>query len=896
MNFVGPTSNPCYLFPFPPVMCDFLHAAISEAIRECGPREAYARLVKANDALILSPDLDIGRRIVTERTAIHAALVAHWAEAEHREFGYDRPFAVAALGGTGRWEMTPCSDTDLALLFDDAIEGNAFRIRLQSQTLHTGEFEERYGFRVGFQPFQLEDMARLAGKQLNAFIDLEPVYDPDGLTARFRERIRATFDPFEHFLEVSRFGRDRTKAVPGPDHERLDRFDIKVEGLRTFLSGIWTLAIEDFRPSREVYRDLEDPRDLEAYEFLLRMRAFIHLRRGTRKPERPDGTHPEDQLEFADFLSFEELLHGNPSPQEIREFNRDVRQRLLGARRRVITFARGVIGRELQNGRGRRAGHPVVVGPGGLRHTGVHAGLTARERSSAALGLLLMSQRYGVPINPAELEGAFDGAGDWLEPVPELTALFYETRGSLAESLEFLSKVEGAEERLFPGYDRFASSVEARVLAEREWCRGALARRKLETLRKHVEEGNARIAASASPDRLIEEEQGLNPVLEAGLLDEDHLAAVKLALQTKRLPVTEEDLQAREDASLPDEERYESGFSRIPLRDYFRPLEEKAEFPEEAVRTAEFLVANRRAFKQLANNGFNDAAKVERFARLCGGNLQRLRALFVFTCADRAEWENAVAHPSRWFNIRELYLKSVRGFGAGPVALPASALRADGYGKEETAVLEDFGEDFFSGMYRKQARRFGAHLVAMARNEGPAAKAAIVRDGTVTILGVAAADFPGLAACITGALWHRKISLTQANLFSAMNQGLALDFFHLAPANLPPPEDLTRCVEAAVQGRFHIGPEDEALLVPLDGQWILEQTRPGQYRLRHETPRDVPGLVYALCYKVFRHLGANIHGLKSQVAHGRSFISIYLSLAKGMGEERARIILGRELS
>ena len=37
--------------------------------------------------------------LAAERTAIYTALVASWAQREQHTFGYDRPFAVVALGG-----------------------------------------------------------------------------------------------------------------------------------------------------------------------------------------------------------------------------------------------------------------------------------------------------------------------------------------------------------------------------------------------------------------------------------------------------------------------------------------------------------------------------------------------------------------------------------------------------------------------------------------------------------------------------------------------------------------------------------------------------------------------------------------------------------------------------
>jgi len=99
---------------------------IGAAILEFGPLEAYQRLIASSDAQIRTPLLDNGREIVARRTAIHTGLAAHWVDLQRETYGYQRPFALVALGGTGRGEMTPCSDTDFALLFEEPTKGNEF--------------------------------------------------------------------------------------------------------------------------------------------------------------------------------------------------------------------------------------------------------------------------------------------------------------------------------------------------------------------------------------------------------------------------------------------------------------------------------------------------------------------------------------------------------------------------------------------------------------------------------------------------------------------------------------------------------------------------------------------------------------------------------------------------
>jgi hypothetical protein len=855
-----------------------LETRLREALATLSPAEVYRRFIAENDALIRQSDLENGREIVTARTLIHSFLVRHWAETQQRRFGYEKPFAVVALGGTGRAEVTPCSDLDFAFLFDDAVDrSNAFLLELQRQMLNTDEFLETYGFRFEPLPFNLDDPPRLAEKQLNSFLDLRSIYDPSGLGPRFRELIRATYDPFEHFLHVRGFWIDRWEKAAG-EAERLDRFDIKNDALRLFLAGIWTRAGRDFRHSHEEYARLEDARDLGAYYFLLRIRCFVHSRKKGRRSRAPGGDHPEDLFEFEDFTSFGELL-GQEADEVVRfEFANTVRARLLSARRRVARFARFAIAAELTPGRPVGPQSPIACRVAGLAHAPLQGPVTDVARSRAALSLLLASQRYRVPIDPAELQSTFRDPGDWLEPVAELSALFYERRGSLADSLAFLSQFDGALERVFPGQSRFETSIDERVSEERTWMRGALERRKHLRLEEFVREGQEALARAISTERATNLADGVDPRIEAALLGPDQLAAVKLALKTKRLPLTREDTELRNDNRRPIHERFSSGHSDRALEVYYERLRNEAEFSEETVRLARFLVGNRRAFKARAEAGLNDRLQVEEFATQCRDE-QWLRALYVFTCADRSEWECREKDPARWFSTDELYTKTMQFFRPG--VDPTQHLKSAGFSAEELAILKDFGPDFYGGVYRPHAITFGSHLLRLANGgESAPPKASLVRAGTSRIVGVAARDFRGLAACITGELWHQHGSLLQAHLFSAMNHGLVLDFFHVAQlSDKGSGTDLLRGIERAIRERRHILDSDEVNLPLLEpGRTTLKEWRNGLFLLRHETSRDTAGLVYALAYKVFRHLEGNIFGLQARSTRDGAFVSIYFGL------------------
>jgi len=168
---------------------------------------------------------------------------------------------------------------------------------------------------------------------------------------------------------------------------------------------------------------------------------------------------------------------------------------------------------------------------------------------------------------------------------------------------------------------------------------------------------------------------------------------------------------------------------------------------------------------------------------------------------------------------------------------------------------------------------------------------AVLREGTAIIVGVAARDYRGLAAVISGALWRHRCDIRQAHLFSAMHHGLAFDFFHLAPPEQALPTGLAKSIEEAIRKRLHIADEDEAGLLRVAGHISLREWHPGQYCLRFKTIQDRSGLVYALSYKVFRHLRGNIFGLAVGTGRGNAYITIYLSLPADLSFEQAQVIV-----
>ncbi|MCB1127431.1 MAG: hypothetical protein KDM81_13125, partial [Verrucomicrobiae bacterium] len=651
----------------------------------------------------------------------------------------------------------------------------------------------------------------------------------------------------------------------------------------------WTLAGKGFCHSHEIYRNLDDARDLEAYYFLLRIRMFIHSRQRRAPRAGAGGNHPEDVLGFEDFDAFGELLGPTVDERARFDFANEVRRGVISARRRVASYAKGVIEQELKNGREIRPHSPIVCGLGGLSHRTSYYCQTHHERSRAALALVLAAQRYDLPIDATELQATFRNAGDWLVRVPELAELFYETRGSLAKSFAFLSQVDGAEDCLFPGYARFESSFDERVHLERRSLRSALERNKTAALEGFVQEGQQRLAGAIASERPVATTQHELAAQEAALLDADQLAAIKLALKTKRLPVTTQDEVALGDPSREFYDRFSTGLSGIPLSRYYRPFQTEAGFRPETLELVEFLIANHRLFKQCAQAGLSAEREVAKLIQVCGDE-PKLRCLFVFACADRAEWNAEATDPGRWMITRELYQKAIAWFKPAPD--PAQSLRAAGFSPDQVTILEDLGKDFFDGAYRPFARRFGAHLARLGEEEEfGEPRAILLSAGVAPLVGVAARDYPGLAATISGEFARHGIELRQAHFFSAARYRLALDFFHPALDGPPLPSGLLKSIEDAIRQRLHISATDEAALPGLKGKRTLEAWHPGLYRLQFETGEDHKGLLYVLACKVHRHLRANIFGLTAHGARGRAFISVYHDLPEGMTlEEATRIV------
>ena len=236
------------------------------------------------------------------------------------------------------------------------------------------------------------------------------------------------------------------------------------------------------------------------------------------------------------------------------------------------------------------------------------------------------------------------------------------------------------------------------------------------------------------------------------------------------------------------------------------------------------------------------------------------------------------------------YIKALAHFVPSITLDANKTLNAAGYGAREREILGDFGRDYFSGLYVRHTNQFASHLLRLVDEPEAGPKVELVRDRDCILLGVAARDFRGLAACIAGALYRHHVSLSQAHLFSATKYGLALDFLHLA-ADQPLPRDLASVVREAVQQHLHIGDIDAASLPTLQGTTQLQAGPGNGCCLRHETTHPAPGLLYAITCKVYHQLGGSIHGLSAYTSKGNSYVTVHLTLPTDLPLHEAQFLV-----
>ncbi|MCH7227950.1 hypothetical protein [Haloferula sp. A504] len=69
------------------------------------------------------------------------------------------------------------------------------------------------------------------------------------------------------------------------------------------------------------------------------------------------------------------------------------------------------------------------------------------------------------------------------------------------------------------------------------------------------------------------------------------------------------------------------------------------------------------------------------------------------------------------------------------------------------------------------------------------------------------------------------------------------------------------------------------------------ESRPAHFRLRFSASADTPGLIHTLCWKLFHHLQADIHGLASNTTRSGPVMLARVSLPQDLDGGAARRIV-----
>ena len=73
----------------------------------------------------------------------------------------------------------------------------------------------------------------------------------------------------------------------------------------------------------------------------------------------------------------------------------------------------------------------------------------------------------------------------------------------------------------------------------------------------------------------------------------------------------------------------------------------------------------------------------------------------------------------------------------------------------------------------------------------------------------------------------------------------------------------------------------------------LHEPRPGSFRIQC-THEDSYGLIHALCSRLFRHFGADIHSLSANATRTDPVFVVHISLPRNLEGTAVRCIIGEE--
>lgn len=213
------------------------------------------------------------------------------------EFRRPFPFAVIALGGYGRGEMSPYSDVDILLLYGNAAESKtllAFQSRVCEEMLYP---LWDLGLKVGHASRSIKQAlleAKSEPQSKNALLEARFLLGDAAIFERFMRQFSATWRKGAALLTIeTQIAEQKKRRQKYGDSIYMQEPDIKngAGGLRDYQNVLWMSRIRFGEASLSplikhgVLSAARSKRFLESYEFLLRARNELHF-----QADRPTDT------------------------------------------------------------------------------------------------------------------------------------------------------------------------------------------------------------------------------------------------------------------------------------------------------------------------------------------------------------------------------------------------------------------------------------------------------------------------------------------------------------------------------------------------------------------------------------------------------------------------------
>lgn len=282
-----------------------------------------------------------------------------------REFPRPHPFALVALGGFGRGEMSPYSDVDILLLYGNVAESKpflAYQGRVCEEILYP---LWDLGLKVGHASRTIKQAlqeARAEPQSKNALLEARLLLGEAAIYRQFMKKFNAMVRRGDPLLAIeTQFAEQKKRRQKHGDSIYMQEPDIKngAGGLRDFQNTLWMARIRYREGSLEALgaHGMLAPgrikRVIASYDFLLRTRNELHF-----QVDRPSDTlELEHQPKVAWHLGYrdKEIF------ARVERFMRDYYQHAKNIFRVALLVEHRLLHRDLPSSRDRISMREVIA-------------------------------------------------------------------------------------------------------------------------------------------------------------------------------------------------------------------------------------------------------------------------------------------------------------------------------------------------------------------------------------------------------------------------------------------------------------------------------------------------------------------------------------------------------